>query len=249
MTGIYCYVCQNKPIHGPHGNQSNGKITPYAPWLKSIGFLYMSILTIIMDLLVKSAIAVVVVVVIVGAAFYLQSSGVFTQQVTQAQAVSLVYHDLQNSNPTANINITNVTPSQYSGSWHIMVSIIENATSPCPSYFVYSFDYPKYGFVYQIYNTYTDNCVIYGNKGNQTIIGSAPAAITRSYDLNIPAVVSFIQKYGYSSVKTYAAYYKNFVSTGGYNYTGVWLVNYITSKSNATVSVLIYQNNGTAVTP
>jgi len=197
----------------------------------------MSIKHITMDLLVKSIIVVIVVVAIFGAVFYLFSSGLLSQQITQAQATSLVYHDLQNTDPGAQVNITNVTPSQYAGSWHILASVILNATSPCPSYFIYSFDYPKYGFVYRIENTYTDDT---------TIIGSGPAAITWSYEENIPAVTSFVSKYGYSNVAVYATYHKS-INYSGLNYSDMWLVEYTAPSANATLNVLISQLNGTSV--
>ncbi len=212
----------------------------------NVRFLYMTIILITMDLFVKSAIAVVAVVAVFGVAYFLVSSGVFSQQITQSQAVALVYHDLQNSNPNAQINITNVSQSQYAGSWHILASVILNATSPCPSYSIYSFDYPKYGFVYQIENIYTNNCIIYGNSGVQTNIGSASAAITQSYDLHIPAVETYINEYGYSSMVVYATYYKN-IGYGEKNYSNMWRVNYTSPKANTTVSVLISQINGTSV--
>ena len=200
-----------------------------------------------MDLLAKSVVFVVVIIAIVGAVFYLLSGGAFMKQVTQAQAEALVYHDLQNSNPGARINITNVTPSQFQGSWHMLASVILNATSPCPSYYIYSFDYPKYNFVYRVVNTYTSNCVIYSGSGNQTAIGSAPAAITQSYDLHIPSVYSFVQKYGYSNVAVYATYYRN-VTYQGTGYSNAWLVNYTSpgANSSSSISVLIF-TNGTYV--
>ncbi len=198
-----------------------------------------------MDLLVRSAIVVVVIIAIFGAAFYLFSSGVFKQQVTEAQAVSLIYHDLQNSNPGAQINITNVSTSQFQGSWHILASVVLNATSPCPSYYIYSFDYPQYNFVYRVMNTYTSNCTVYSGAGNQTVIGSGPAAITQSYDLHIPEVMNFVTEYGYSNVAVYATYYDN-ITYQGANYRNAWFVNYTSPKANSTVNVLVF-SNGTYV--
>ncbi len=199
-----------------------------------------------MDLLEKSVVFVVVIIAIVGAAFYLLSSGVFGHHVTEQQATALVKYDMQNSNPGAEINITNVTPSQYAGSWHILASVILNATSPCPSYYIYSFDYPQYNFVYRVVNTYTDNCTIYSGAGNQTVIGSGPAAITQSYDLHIPSVMSFVREYGYANVRTHAGYYGS-IAYSGANYSDAWLVNYTSAKANTTVSVLVF-TNGTYVT-
>ncbi len=138
-----------------------------------------------MGLLSSSAIAILIIVVI----FVLLYLGVkyfgIGTHVTEAQALSLVEGDVQNANPGVLINVTNVTPSQFPGSWHILMSVILNATSPCPSYYIYSFDYPKYGFVYNIENTYTSNCIVYGLMQNKSyIIASYPVAVVRAYSFN-----------------------------------------------------------------
>lgn len=200
-----------------------------------------------MDLLSKAAAAAVIIVVVIFAGYFAISHVSFGQQVTEAQATSLVLHDLQNSNPGAIINITNVTASQYSGSWHVVASIVTNATSPCPSYYIYSFDYPKYGFVYRVENTYTSNCVVYGT-GSQSgyAIGSYPVAITDSYDLNLSIVSGFIGKYGLANVAVHATYYNTTVFYGK-SYHGVWIVNYTAPSSGQYVEVLLSQLNGTAL--
>lgn len=201
-----------------------------------------------MDLMSKTAIVVIVLMAIIFLVFYLESNGAFgTQQITQSEATTLVYHDLQNSFQGAVINITNVTPSQYSGSWHIVAAVIQNATSPCPSYSVYSFDYPKYNFVYKTENIYTENCVIYENQNNQNnIIGSYPAAITKSYDSNITLVKNFVYKFGFSNVTVKAQYFKS-LEYAGKPYTDVWRINYTSNQTNNTTSVLLYENNGTII--
>jgi hypothetical protein len=103
-----------------------------------------------MDLLTKSIMIVVVIVIIIALLYYLIVHFGITTQVSEAEAISLVTSDIKNSHPGAVINITNVSPSQYPGSWHIIMSVIYNATSPCPSFYTYSFDYPKFGFVYGV---------------------------------------------------------------------------------------------------
>jgi len=200
-----------------------------------------------MDLLSKAILAAVVIVVIIFAGYFALSHVSFGQQVSQTEAESLVLHDLQNSNPGAIINITNVTPSQYAGSWHIVSSVVENATSPCPSYYIYSFDYPKYGFVYRVDNTYTSNCTIYGIiPGKSYTISSYPTAITESYISNISVIKAFVGKYGFGNVVVKALYY-NYTSYLGVNYTGVWSVEYSAPGTNQTVSALISQVNGTLI--
>ncbi len=200
-----------------------------------------------MDLLSKVTLAVAVTILAVFIAYYAISHASLSQQVTEAQATSLVMHDLQNSYPDAVVNITNVTPSQYTGSWHILVSIVLNATSPCPSYYIYSFDYPKYGFVSRIDNTYTSNCNVYGT-GSGYAIGSYPVAITESYLLrnNLTALDGFINKYGFSNVVVRARYYNSTVFHGK-RYAQVWVVNYTAVSSTQYIDVLLSQLNGTAV--
>ncbi len=198
-----------------------------------------------MDLLSKTIIGVVILVAIIFVLYYLQSNGVFgNYSVTQSQAKTLVLNDLQNTFQNAVVNITNVSESQYKGSWHIIASVVLNSTSPCPDYSVLSFDYPKYNFVYKIENIYTQNCVIYQKGLNQSsIIGSYPAAITKSYDSNLTTLSTYIKKYGFNNVSVSAMYYKH-LPYNKQNYTDVWEVNYATPKSNTTVGVILYESNG-----
>jgi hypothetical protein len=200
-----------------------------------------------MDLLSKAIIAAVIIVIIIFAGYFAISHVSFGQQVTEAQATSLVLHDLQNSNPSAVINITNVTPSQFPGSWHILASIVTNATSPCPTYLIYSFDYPKYGFVSTVDNIYTSNCTVHGiTPGKGYIIGAYPMAITESYLKNVSVVNNFISRYGFNNVVVTATYY-NSTTFSGESYHGVWLVDYTAPNSNQTVEVLLSQVNGTVL--
>jgi hypothetical protein len=197
-----------------------------------------------MDLMSKAILAAVILVIVIFVGYYAISHVSFGKQLTEAQASSLVFHDLQNSNPSAIINITNVTASRYPGSWHIIASIVTNATSPCPSYSIYSIDYPAFTFVNGVENTYTGNCTIYGRvPGTNYSIGSYPVAITDSYIKNISIVKVFVDRYGFSNVVVHATYY-NSTNYNGENYTGVWLVEYTTPNSNQTISVLLSQQSG-----
>jgi hypothetical protein len=200
-----------------------------------------------MDLLSKSIIAAVIIaLIIVGIYIGLQKIAP-VQQITSAQAVSLIKAYLQNSYPTAEINITNVTPSTYSGSWHITASTVLNASKPCPTYYISSFDYPKYGFVNTIQNTYTKNCIIYGIQNTTNyLITSSPVAITKSYTLGIPSIISYVNKYGYSNIYVSANYYKN--TTIFYkNFTDVWIVNYTAPTANYSSYVMISQHGGSQI--
>jgi hypothetical protein len=197
-----------------------------------------------MDLLSKTVVAAVVVVVILLGVYYALQSTILSH-VSEQQAASLVTADLQNAYPSAIINITSERSSNYTGSWYIAASVVVNATSPCPSYYAYTFDYPKFGFVYRVQNTYTQDCRIYGLQQNTSfLLSSFPAAITRSYTLGIPSVMSFVQQYGFRNVSVGSHFYQN-LSAYGKNYTKAWLVEYSAPKANHTVSVLLSQLNGT----
>lgn len=200
-----------------------------------------------MDLLGKSVVAAIIIVIVLFSAYALLRNS-FTQHVTEQQAVSLVKSDLANSYPGSVVNVTNVTPSQFSGSWHIVTSIIQNGTTPCPYYAIYTFDYPQYGFVYRVENIYTQDCIVYGLQTNKSyIIASYPVAIARSYSLNTTAVRNYVAQYGYNNMDVHATYY-NSTTANGHVYTNVWAVNYSAPGASSTVAVLITQSNGNLVT-
>ncbi|MCL5239493.1 MAG: hypothetical protein M1286_03420 [Candidatus Marsarchaeota archaeon] len=196
-----------------------------------------------MDLLARTLILAVILIAIIFGVYYALQNSVF-QHVTQQQAASLVTSDLQRLYPSALINITNNTPSNYSGSWHVVASVVLNSTSVCPSYFVYTFDYPQFGFVYRVDNTYTSNCVVYGLSNKSFIISSFPVAVTRAYTLGIPAVKAFVEGSGFSNVVTHANFF-NYTDVQGSNYTNVWIVNYSSPEKNYTLYVALSQLNGT----
>ena len=90
--------------------------------------------------LVEATLVLVVIVLVAISILYLALSKGVLNRVTESQAVQLVTSDLENKYPGGIVNVTNVTPSaRYPGSWHIVVSLVLNATSPCPNYVVYSY--------------------------------------------------------------------------------------------------------------
>jgi hypothetical protein len=201
-----------------------------------------------MDILARTLLALVAIVLVFFAIYYASSHYLPSSGVTEQQAVTQVQSFLQNNNPDSIINLTNVTPSEYPGSWHIEASVIRYPTSPCPSYYVYSFDYPKYGFVNRTESLYTANCTIYGLiPGTSYIIGSYPVAIARSYALNTSSVLMFVQTVGYDNTVVHATYY-NQTYLQGANYSKVWIVNYSSPDTNKNVYSVISQTNGTFIT-
>ncbi len=196
-----------------------------------------------MDLLAKAVVVAIVIVIIIIAAYYLTKQPVLPQ-VTKSQASSLILDYLRNNYKGSIINITNETPSTYQGSWHILASVISNATSPCPAYSVLSFDYPEYGFVSRVENNYTANCVVNGVVQNQSyLVASYPVAIARSHSLGIPSVNEFITKAGYSNVTVHATYY-NSTNYSNITYSRVWLVDYTAKNIGYSIQVLLSQVGG-----
>ncbi|MGC9129428.1 MAG: hypothetical protein ACP5GB_00885 [Candidatus Micrarchaeia archaeon] len=198
-----------------------------------------------MDLLAKSAVAVVAIVVLLALVYYIVVNFGSAPHISEQEAISFVVSDIKNHSPTAVINITSVYPSQYPGSWHIVMSVIYNSTSPCPDFYSYSFDYPKYGFVYRVENNYTSSCVVHGLSNNPNfIIAAAPIAIVRVY--SFPAAQAYISKFGFSNVSTSAAFYTN-ASIMGKNYTNVWKVVYSSQKANQSEIFYISQIGGNLI--
>ncbi|MDE1762582.1 MAG: hypothetical protein KGH78_05360, partial [Candidatus Micrarchaeota archaeon] len=134
------------------------------------------------------------------------------------------------------------------GSWHIVASVTINSTSPCPTYAAYSFDYPKYGFVYRVDNLYTSNCVVYGLEQNSSyLIASAPVAIARSYGLGNANITAFVGKYGFKNVVVRASFAQSLI-TSYTTYNNVWVVNYTAPGTPAYVFAAITQKGGNLIT-
>ncbi len=201
----------------------------------------------IMNLVEATLVLVVIVLVAISILYLALSKGVLNR-VTESQAVQLVTSDLENKYPGGIVNVTNVTPSaRYPGSWHIVVSLVLNATSPCPNYVVYSYDYPAFTFIPTTVNVYTNSCRILGfNTITPFSIASAPVAIVRATQLNISSVDRFINTFGYSNVSTKAVFFPSYVIKGK-NYTNLWQITYSSPKANYSVEVWITQLNGTLV--
>ena len=163
------------------------------------------------------------------------------------KATALILSYLQQTNPSANVSIINVTPSQYSGSWHVFASVISNATSPCPSYSVYTYDYPAFRLVNSTNNRYTNNCQIYSlPTSGPFIISSAPIAITWA-STRVTSAENFISTQGFANVNAHANFYAK-QQIYGANYTDVWVVGYASRLVAYSVYAAISQVNGTLLT-
>lgn len=181
----------------------------------------------------------IIVVILVGYYAYTFLSATPGQQLTEQHAEALITSDLQAAYPNAIVNITNVTPSVYAGSWHIVASVTENATSPCPSYFINTYDYPQFRFVSTPQNTYTANCDIYVFSPNGAFkLGSAPVAIAWATK-HVPSVINYISKFGMRNVTASAQFQSN--ATIG----AVWQLVYSSHLVTYSVHALLADTSGT----
>ena len=199
-----------------------------------------------MDLLAKVFIAAVIIVAILLALYVVVGQfSIFSPHVSKQQAQALVLEDLLGANPTSVVNVTSVTASNYSGSWRVLASVTFNSTTPCPSSYDYSFDYPKFGFVYRVSNTYTSY-----NNGVCTIEGNATGrfavAIARSFRSGNVNLTSYVNSAGFYNTTVHAAY---FDSLGRFerNFTKVWLVNYTSDLSNRSICAMVSYENGSTI--
>lgn len=195
-----------------------------------------------MGLIANVFIIAIVVIAILFAISYMSSGS--KQQLTNAQAVAQVTEFIKSSFPNSAVNVTaNSTPSAaYPGSWTIRAQAIINGSKPCPSDFVYTFDIPAFSLVNNTQNVYTSGCKIY-----ETAIGASPVAIAWTYaKLNISQVRQFVERYSYANVSVSAQHYVS-IPVNGVNQTNVWLVTYSAPLANHTVSVVLSQSEGVAI--
>ncbi len=203
-----------------------------------------------MDLIGRVAIIVVLLVIVFSAAFLIFKHGT-ASQLTPAQAVQFVKNDLRDTNPGANISVISVTNSTLEkGSYNIVLSIVYNATRPCPTLFIEGFDYPATGLVPSVDNLYTSKCVIYGlSDAPSYIISSPEIAIARSYTQNVSQINDFVNAYGYNNTVVTAAFYPYLNSTTthlGQSFYNVWLIKYSAASAKSSVYVVLDSSGAVA---
>jgi hypothetical protein len=198
-----------------------------------------------MDLLLKVAILVVVLIVIFSAIFLIFTRSTQTGPVTEAQAQQLVLNDVKSSSPNATVAVISTSPSpSEANSWVIVLSVVYNATKPCPTLFIAGYDYPAFGLAPSNYTEYTNKCVIYGLSTAPTYVISSPEiAIAKSYNSSAPELVNFVDDYGYKNVNVYATFYTNFAPPAlNQSFNNVWLVNYTASAAPYNQYVVLGQS-------
>lgn len=197
-----------------------------------------------MDLLEKVAVVVVLVIIVFSAGFVLLTHTTKTTR-TSKQAEEVVINDLKSSNPDANITVINVSNSTIeNGSYNIVLSIVYNATRPCPTLFIDEFDYPATGLVPSVDNLYTKDCVIHGLSYAPSFVVSSPEiAIAESYNqTSVPQITNYVSTFGYNNTNVYAKFYPylNENDTNlGQSYYNVWLVTYKATNANYSVVAVL----------
>ncbi len=198
-----------------------------------------------MDLLLKVATLVVVLVIIFSAVFLVFVRPSQTGPVTQAQAQQLVLNDVKAANPNAAVTVVASTPSTLeANSWSIVLSVVYNATRPCPTLFIQEYDYPALGLSPSTDNLYTTKCIIYGLSAAPTYVISSPEiAIARSYNSSASELVNYVNDYGYNNVNVYATFYTNFTSPElNKSFNNVFLVNYTANNAPYNQYVVLGQS-------
>lgn len=202
-----------------------------------------------MELLARVGIISVIVIVIASVAFLLLQQSL-SGSVTSPQAVQYVLSDMRAINPTANISVIGVSPSTLkSGSWSVVLSVVYNATRPCPTLFIEAFDYPATGFVPSVDNLYTTRCVVYGLSVAPSYVISSPyIAIARSFNQSPPVLTGYVGSYGYNNTQVHAAYFANLGANATplrQPFQNVWLMNY--TAKYATYSAFVVMSSSGAI--
>ncbi len=194
-----------------------------------------------MDLLARVGILIVIIVVIFSAFILVFSNGA-PQKLTQQQAVQTVLSDVQTGNPGAQVNVINVTGSRLENdSWSITLGVVYNATRPCPTLSIESYDYPATGLVPTTDNLYTSNCQIFSfSAAPYYVVSSAQIAMVKAHnsDSNLR---NYTKDFGYDSVNASAIFYST-LKLYGTTYQKIWLVNYTASNANYGVYDLLNQS-------
>ncbi len=198
-----------------------------------------------MGLIKSVGILALVVIVAVAAAFGISSllHSSHSHSVTPAQAEHFVLADLQQASPTdTNISILNVSPSPVSsGSWRVTVSVVYNATTPCPTFLVNEYDYPAVTLVPSVEDVYTSNCTIYGLANAPSyVISAPPVAITRSYDLHNQSVLNFVTSH-INTVVVHAMLYNSIAANStplGIPFNDTWIINYSAPGAGALYALM-----------
>lgn len=201
-----------------------------------------------MELLAKTALAVIVIVAILSFVYLVEYFLVAPPApLSEAQADALIVKDLTQHSPNANVSILSSSPSSiYPGSWNIIARLVYGQNTACPTMTTESFIYPATGFLNTtaLYSNYSNGtCRLYislanASSGVSRIIGLAPLAIDVPYNDSLPGVVNMVNSYGYSNVIANAHLHSS-LDVAGKNMSDVWLVTYDAPQHNSTYVVVL----------
>jgi hypothetical protein len=195
-----------------------------------------------MDLVMKVLVLVIIVALIAVVVFYATGGHIIGGALTQTQATQLVLKDINASNPGAIVSVVNASPSTLAqNSWNIVLSVVYNATKPCPTLFIEGFDYPATGLSPSTYNQYTTKCIIYGISTAPSYVISSPyIAIARSYNNSVAQ--NYVNDYSYSNVNVYAKFYSALNATQtplNKPYDSVWIINYTATTADFNLYLIL----------
>lgn len=199
-----------------------------------------------MDLLTKVVVYAVAIVAVLFALYY-AATLIPKAAPTQQQAERNITGYLNDLYPGANVTITDIRPSVYANSWYVLASVIANASTPCPSYQTYYYDYPQFSLVNGTENKYTTgfpNCTVY-NYEPGTPLGSAPAAITLASN-NATVWSGYVERFGFANIRTSAVY--NETATSPRNFSEVWWITYAAPSADYSMLAAVSQKNGSVLT-
>lgn len=201
-----------------------------------------------MELLAKIGVLVVILIVIAGIIFALTYT-VANTKLTAQQATNLVITDLKQSNPGATVFTINVMNSPtYNDSYDITMGVVLNATSPCPTLFIDSFDYPAFSLLNSTDTLFTTKCMISNAASTSPYLISSPfVAIARASNASIAALSDYINSYGYSNITVYASRFVNTFNSPIGAYSNVWLVNYTAKNVPYSEYVVIDYSSGSVL--
>ncbi|MCL4372385.1 hypothetical protein M1373_03650 [Candidatus Marsarchaeota archaeon] len=204
-----------------------------------------------MDLIAKSAFAVLILVAIAAVIFLAVQLLHYSQKpyISSAQAANAVLNDIRQNYPDSFASVLSVSKSNITNdSWDVVVNVVYNYTTPCPEVLNEGYDYPSFEFVGSEYNLYASACNVYGYANAPTyIVGSPYIAITRAYASGNETVRNYIGTYGFNSTTVHAHFYAAPPSNksldaiaAGRNDT--WIITYTGNKAAKSLYVGMSQN-------
>ena len=199
-----------------------------------------------MELISKIAVFVILLIAIFGIAYVL-SQHLNQSALTSNTVEGYVIKDLQQQNPNSSIKIINVTPSSIeSGSWDVVVRLISNSTRACPTLLIEGFDYPAMTLLPSLYNKYVGNCVISGSAYSSSyVVGNPAVAITEVYEQKNPAMMGYLNQYGYNNTHVGAKFYYTLndstlpINTSMHN---AWVITYNAVNANYSLYAVLNQS-------